>query len=459
MKVKSLNIFLLFLFIFILSAIITTPLLAAGNYPFPINMNYNNATSIRISSYSTTDIIAKYNLWKSTYVTASGAPAGMRRVQSPEPIYYSGTPYTYATVSEGIAYGMLLAVYFDDQTLFDDLWEYKVNKTGAKISGLMPWMINSTGTVLDTNSASDADFDIAFALLMADKQWGSAGVFDYLTLGTAEVTRCRSYDINSADNHVKPGDGWDDREYPSYYFPAFFREFALVDGANAAIWNGATAKCLANINANRNTASGLVGEVCNHDGTRINTNPCGTAGCDGRLYKYNSCRVPFRYAMDWVWNGAVASSSGNEVNLLAGFFGPAGAASVRDGYWISNNTTEGPYHNASFVGPLGCAMMYSATYTANLTDYYNRTSSFNANESYYNGSLQLLSILLMTGNFHNLRAIGPPQPTATFTPIPSGQIIDSFEDYTPPTRNTQNDWGGYWYTIGVQTAWLLRAQL
>ncbi|HRU39569.1 MAG TPA: carbohydrate binding domain-containing protein, partial [Candidatus Goldiibacteriota bacterium] len=108
--------------------------------------------------------------------------------------------------------------------------------------------------------------------------------------------------------------------------------------------------------------------------------------------------------------------------------------------------SEGPYNNASFVGPAGCALLYSGAFTAQLTDYYQRTNAFNVTESYYNGSLQLLSMLLMTGNFHNLRQIGPPDPTPTFTPIPDGQIIDSFEDYAP-YYNTQNDWGGYWYTI------------
>ena len=29
-----------------------------------------------------------------------------------------------STVSEGIGYGMLLAVYMNDQTLFDGLWKY-----------------------------------------------------------------------------------------------------------------------------------------------------------------------------------------------------------------------------------------------------------------------------------------------------------------------------------------------
>ena len=409
-------------------------LLGATQYPFPINQNYT--AGIRITTASASTMQSMYNTWKARYVVNS-TPG--QRVISPEQI----NGQTNCTVSEGQAYGMLLAVYFNDQTLFNNLWAFKDNKSAGKVSKLMPWVIGPGENIVDPNSASDADFDIAFALLMADIQWGSGGTYPYLALGTTEVQRCRSYDINSADYHVKPGDGWDDWSYPSYYFPAFFREFATVD--NAAFWNNVIAKCYNNIAANRNATSGLVGEICNHDGTRRSDNPCG-GGCDGRLFKYNSCRVPFRYAMDYVWYGAaVANPSGTETNLLASFFNGKSPASVMDGYWISNNTNEGPYNNAAFVGPAACALMYSASYSSQLTAYYDRTRGFNVTDSYYNGTLQLMSLLLMTGNFHNLRRLGPPLPTSTPTVPPTTQLLDDFEDYAP-YFDTSNNWTGYWYT-------------
>ena len=36
----------------------------------------------------------------------------------------------------------------------------------------MHWRINASGAITGNNSATDADEDIAFALVMADKQWG-----------------------------------------------------------------------------------------------------------------------------------------------------------------------------------------------------------------------------------------------------------------------------------------------
>jgi len=434
-----------YIYFFILS--FWSVLFSGTNYPFPINKDYSYG--IRVSSYSSSNLQNNYTTWKSNYVVTA-SPG--QRVKSPEPIIGVAN----RTVSEGQAYGMLLAVYFGDQALFDNLWAFKVARSTGKTSQLMPWVIENNGTtIIDTNSASDADFDIAFALAMAHYQWGSGGTYNYQTLAATEIQRCRSYDVSSSDYHVRPGDGWDDWEYPSYYFPAFFRAFGEIEGGTyQTFWNNVVNKCLTNINNNRNATSGLVGEICNHDGSRRNDDPC-SSQCDGRKFKYNSCRVPWRYATDYVWNGgSVSYSSGTEVNLLASFFNGIQPQNVVDGYWISNNTAEGTYNNAAFVGPAGCALMYSNTYSTALGNYYSRTSSFNIGEAYYNGSLQLLTSLLMTGNFHDLRKLGTPEPTRTYTPVPSGQIIDSFEDYMPG-YNTQNDWGGYWYTWADRSSCLL----
>ncbi len=403
----------------------------AGNYPFPINLNYSYG--IRAQNVNHTTLLNLYNTWKARYVTSNGCPAGTRRVLSPEPIQ----GYTNATCSEGQAYGMLLSVYFDDQALFDDLYKYKQNKSAFKNpSKLMPWLIDSNGNIIDQNSASDADIDIGFSLLMADKQWGSGGTLNYYNLAMAELTDIRLYDI-ATDNHLKPGDNWDNWEYPSYFMPAFFKVFAEADSANAAKWNAVYNTCNTHIDTGRNDNNGLIGEILNTNGTPRTDDPC-SSQCDGRKYKYNSCRVPWRYAMEYVWHGV---DPVNEVSLLASFFNNIGPSNVKDGYWVSSGTPEGQYHNAAFTGTAGCALMRSSTYQTQLNNFYQETISFNVTESYYNGTLQLLTLLLMSGNFHNLRAMGTPQPTATATPVPSGEMLDNFED-----NNSQNLWGGYWYT-------------
>ena len=46
-------------------------------------------------------------------------------------------------MSEGIGYGMLAAVYMDDQPTFDALWAY--GKSHFNTKGLMSWHITAGG--------------------------------------------------------------------------------------------------------------------------------------------------------------------------------------------------------------------------------------------------------------------------------------------------------------------------
>jgi len=113
------------------------------------------------------DAQARYQNWKTDLLTADGA-GGFLRVKRPN----SGTQVNSSN-SEGIGYGMEIAVYMDDQATFDKLWQYEQIHRGT--NGLMDWEISPTGGVLGSGAASDGDEDMAFALVMADKKWGGQG--------------------------------------------------------------------------------------------------------------------------------------------------------------------------------------------------------------------------------------------------------------------------------------------
>ena len=80
-------------------------------------------------------LIPAYNKWKSTFVTGSGSST---KVIRPE----NGND----TVSEGIGYGMLIAVYVGDQTLFDGLWGYSQASGHVAVGTLMNWCVPSGGS-------------------------------------------------------------------------------------------------------------------------------------------------------------------------------------------------------------------------------------------------------------------------------------------------------------------------
>ena len=93
----------------------------------------------------------------------------------------------YATVSEGAGYGMLLTVVMagydgEARTLFDKLFHVvRANPAyAANQPALMEWRLNADCSSAGEGwSAMDGDLDIAMALLMADKQWGSTGKVNY----------------------------------------------------------------------------------------------------------------------------------------------------------------------------------------------------------------------------------------------------------------------------------------
>lgn len=88
------------------------------------------------------------------------------------------------TVSEGQAYGMLIALGSGDRAAFDELWTWTRAHLGRD-DGLLSWRWQD-GAVVDPSSAADADLDVARALVRAgtvfkDPGYTEAGV----TLGTA----------------------------------------------------------------------------------------------------------------------------------------------------------------------------------------------------------------------------------------------------------------------------------
>src|SRR5437764_1248731 len=61
---------------------------------------------------------------------------------------------------------MIMAVYNNDQTTFNGLWNYA--KAHLNVHALMHWKIDSSGNTTGTNRATDGDEDMAFAPIVAD---------------------------------------------------------------------------------------------------------------------------------------------------------------------------------------------------------------------------------------------------------------------------------------------------
>ncbi|MEN9403215.1 MAG: hypothetical protein RL091_1918, partial [Verrucomicrobiota bacterium] len=85
--------------------------------------------------------------------------------------------------SEGISYGMMLAVQLDKKAEFDRLWrwanKYMRHAAGPR-KGYFAWQCKFDGTIIDPGSASDGEEWIATALFFAAHRWGSGeGLLNY----------------------------------------------------------------------------------------------------------------------------------------------------------------------------------------------------------------------------------------------------------------------------------------
>ncbi|HRU39376.1 MAG TPA: glycosyl hydrolase family 8, partial [Candidatus Goldiibacteriota bacterium] len=363
-------------------------------------------------------LVTKYNTWYGWFATTSGAN-GYRRVQYPEGLTCAGGG---ATASEGIGYGMLLAIWFGDQTFFNEMWNYK--NTVSPRTGLMAWCVNSQGVVFDPNSATDADVDIAMALILAHRRWGSAGAYNYSSLATTEVNKVAANDVCGSDYRLYPGNYCsctsNDNTYPSYFTPAWYREFGIQTG-NTTFWNNVVTKTWTMLGLCKNATTGLAGEQCRYDGASLGQN-------DG----YNSARIPWRYAQDYVWNGDANALA--QITLTANWF--TGKATSAAAVYQTNGTVVDATHNGMRVGSVLPAMMVPGKSTERGLWYTEASSVFNDSGHFYNASLALLGLILTSGNCP--RMFGTPQPTAT---PQQGDLFDDCED-----GDNQNLWGGFWYT-------------
>ncbi len=363
---------------------------AGVRFPFP--QNRESPRCGYPAGYRNQDLQVAYARWKRDTVTADGAGGHLRVKRPNEPGLEPDS-----TVSEGIGYGMLNAVYMNDQTLFDELWKYE--RMWLDDNGLMDWYINAAGTDrLGTGAATDADEDMAFALVMADRQWGGSGTLDrgYLDYARDQVQRFWDHEIYEG-KLARAGDHWGDWNNLniSYFAPAYYRVFAQLDG-NQAGWDAVIKTVYDTIdnalNAhNGNQDNGLVPAWCSSEGV---------PGDPGN-YQYDSCRTPFRIALDYCWFGEPRAR--DYVAKTTGFFAAIGVDAIADGYDLDG--TPHPANpggrSAAFVGPAVVGAMAIDSQSAFVDRGYAVLigDDLLAGGRYYEESWQVLSLLMLTGNF------------------------------------------------------------
>jgi endo-1,4-beta-D-glucanase Y len=352
------------------------PASTGARFPFP--QHRLGATCAYPSNCNDEDVTLGWTNWKKAFVTTAGTALRVRRPTNGND-----------TVSEGIGYGMLGAVYLADRATFDGLWAYAQARLDE--NGVMNWHYDAGGNALDGGGgATDADEDMAFALVMADAQWGGYGDVAKTLIG-----HILDHEVEGGSNVLKPGDRWggSDQTNPSYLAPAYYRVFASYTGQ--ARWMSVVDASYELLGKCANAKTGLVPDWCNADG----------AAQRNSHYSYDACRTPWRLAVDACWNGEPRAQA--LLARVSAFFGKLGAANIKDGYGL-DGTPMGQANAVAFVGPVGAGALAGPASTLT-RDAYTRVKAVTrlaagSGYDYYDASWGVLSLLLMTGNLADLTA-------------------------------------------------------
>lgn len=213
------------------------------------------------------------------------------------------------TTSEGQSYALLRAVWMGDRATFDTVWGWTTSNLQTRGDGLFASLWGGGG-VQDHNSASDADSDMALALLYAGRRFGDQA---YRTAAQAVLAGIWRSDVAAVDGmNVLTAGNWAATQQspgpvvnPSYFAPYAYRSFAQADPGHP--WMTVVDSSYTMLD--RCTGATLDGTVS----AGLPPNWCAMSRSSGKVvsfpqiqaaddYGYDAFRVMWRVALDAVWN-------------------------------------------------------------------------------------------------------------------------------------------------------------
>ena len=382
--------------------------------PFPQHTAYSPGSILpnhRSQDQLDEDITAFYDQWKAEFVIEAGVS------ENGNTLYRIGFGKDLSsrdiTVSEGQGYGMIIvpimAGYDEDaQKIFDGLWEFVRAHPSEIDPRLMDWYYpdSENGNV----TAFDGDADVAYGLLLADAQWGSAGRINYRVEAETYMRAILESTIGSESHLPMLGD-WAEQygEVYNQYTPrssdfmlANFRSFGRA--TQDAVWTDIiwqSQSVMNEIQANYSPQSGLMPDFIVLAGDAHIPQPAPPDFLEGPHdghYNYNAGRVPWRVGSDAVLNDddvsrLIVQKISHWIESTAG----GDPANIRAGYDLDGNPLpDSEYFTTFFVAPMGVAAMTDPDQQEWLNAIYD--SVYDQHIDYYEDSVNLLCLLVMSGN-------------------------------------------------------------
>jgi oligosaccharide reducing-end xylanase len=261
--------------------------------------------------------------------------------------------------TEGMSYGMMIAVQFDRKDIFDRLWrwtkKYMQHQDGIR-EGYFAWSCRTDGTRNSPGAASDGELYFITALIFASNRWGNDTGINYKA-EAQRILNCvqpkeytpeargggfggfggfggggfgggqqqqgpqKMYLIDPETKLITfTPDGFGQRHTdPSYHIPAFYEVWAKwADDGRSDLWYECAKKSREFLHKCVDQKTALNGDQCQFDGSemqgfRFPGRPQGQQQ-DGapqapprngnNNFRYDSWRVPMNITLDYEWSCA-----------------------------------------------------------------------------------------------------------------------------------------------------------
>ncbi|MGD0831312.1 MAG: glycosyl hydrolase family 8 [Terracidiphilus sp.] len=328
--------------------------------------------------------------------------------------------------TEGMSYGMMIAVQLGKKADFDALWNWA--RTYMYIAapkhpsyGYFSWSCKTNGQPNEETPAPDGEEYFAMALLFAGNRWpGGQGIYDYHAEAERLLTAMRHRAIITGATKFGPrsvGAEVSEKDAmilfvpavmphpytdPSYQLPAFYELWARWGPAeDRAFWARAAGASRAFFVKAADARTGLTPAYANFDGT-----PHLTRFPQSGDFGYDAWRTASNWSVDWSWwhKAAAEQQLSDSIQRFFDSQGIDGYGPVftLDGKALSS--TPGLTHEDHPAGLAGTNTVAGLAATdraraRRFTEALWATEIPRGTNRYYDGMLYLMSLLHASGSF------------------------------------------------------------
>lgn len=324
--------------------------------------------------------------------------------------------------TEGMSYGLMIAVQFDRKDIFDRLWrwgkKYMQHQEGP-LKGYFAWSCKTDGTRNAQGPASDGELYYVTSLIFASNRWGNSTGINYLAeaqnildcsmqkIGMERVAPLINLEHQLITFTPDPfGGRFTD---PSYHVPAFYEVWARwAEDGRSEFWQACARKSREYLHKSIHPVTGLNPDYNNYDGTLL-----GSKRVIGDAFRFDSWRVPMNIALDYSWACADRKWQQEYGNKIQNFFYSQGIDSFVDQYNVDGTTvTEllgaGGYkklrHSLGLVATtaavsLVCTHDKSREFVDRLWNVKHVPYDDGYFDAYYDGLLRLFAFMHLSGNY------------------------------------------------------------